>query len=190
MLKVVGELHDNVASHASGVGFSAAQVYNGQKGKRWIEFAVADSGCGMLRNVRQLVPTIASDDDAIKWCLIRGNTTAGERDSWAQRLPEDCLYSPLPSGVTSFSNENHHLGEGLAVLTELITIAAGELWIWSGNCEFTLDEQGRSYYRTADDIQWQGVAIEIKLDVDRALGALATPLADAKLEALAGRLGL
>jgi hypothetical protein len=49
VLKVVGELHDNVASHARGVGFSAAQVYtNRPAGGQRVEFAIADRGCGML----------------------------------------------------------------------------------------------------------------------------------------------
>ena len=41
MTKVIGELHDNVASHADGARFSCAQVYERDE-KRRIEFAIAD----------------------------------------------------------------------------------------------------------------------------------------------------
>lgn len=190
VLKVIGELHDNVPSHASGVGFSAAQVYRSSNGRRWIEFAVADCGRGMLRNVRRTVPSVESDEKAIEWCLVRGNTSAGKRDEWAQRLPDDCMFSPLPRTVPSFFHENNHLGEGLAVLTELIRLVCGQLWIWSGECEFTLDQQGKTACKNADDIRWQGVAIEIELDIDQTQAAMSKQCTDAGLEKLAGRLRL
>lgn len=148
------------------------------------------SGCGMLRNVKRKLPRIESDEQAIKWCLVRGNTTARARDDWAQRLPEDCLFSPLPPSVPSYTDENHHRGEGLAILTELITRVGGEMWIWSGDCEVSLDQEGRMSYRIADGIHWQGVAIEFELDIDRVQAALGESHVEEWLERLAGRLGL
>jgi hypothetical protein len=189
VVSVVVELHDNVASHASGMGFSAAQVYSSAAGRR-IEFAVADSGCGMLRNVKRKLPRTESDEQAIKWCLVRGHTTARGRDDWAQRLPEDCLFSPLPPGMPSYTDENHHRGEGLAILTELIRRVGGEMWIWSGDSEVSLDQEGRMSYRIADDIRWQGVATEFELDIDRVQAALGESHVEEWLERLAGRLGL
>ena len=113
LAKVVGELHDNVASHASGLGFSCAQAYNDAGAKR-IEFALADRGRGMLRNVRELFPEVESHPEAIAWCLKRGNTTArNESDPWAQRLPDDAMVSPFPGNTRPESREDHHIGEGL-----------------------------------------------------------------------------
>ncbi len=96
LTRVVGELHDNIASHAGGAGFSCAQVYSLGDEKR-IEFAVADVGCGMLANVQRIDKHVSEHEKAIEWCLVRGNTTSADPDEWAQRLPPDALCSPYPS---------------------------------------------------------------------------------------------
>lgn len=46
---VVGELHDNIVSHAGGCGFSAAQFY--KTGKRVIQIGLADCGRGLNGSV-------------------------------------------------------------------------------------------------------------------------------------------
>ncbi len=51
--KVVGELHDNIVSHARGLGYSAAQVYTHPR-HREVQIAVADGGHGLLRSVLRL----------------------------------------------------------------------------------------------------------------------------------------
>ena len=71
--RVVGELHDNVASHASGRGFSAAQFY--RQGRSRLEIAIADGGSGFLRNVRRVMPNITTHGAAIEWCLKKGNVS-------------------------------------------------------------------------------------------------------------------
>ncbi|EYF03401.1 hypothetical protein [Chondromyces apiculatus] len=55
--RLIGELHDNVAAHASGRGYSALQVYADRA-----EFAVCDFGCGFLRNVRRVAPDVDSHE--------------------------------------------------------------------------------------------------------------------------------
>ena len=80
--RVLGELHDNVASHARGIGFSAAQQYAGTT----LRFAVVDCGRGMLSNVRLKVPDIQRHVEAIDWCLERGHTTADAVEGFAQYL--------------------------------------------------------------------------------------------------------
>ena len=140
--KVVGELHDNVPSHAAGTGFSAA-VYCTDDSCR-LEFAIADCGCGMLHNV-VAPPSVADHRQAIEWCLKRGNTTARHVDDpWAQRLPADSIGSPYGPSVSTFSSENHHIGEGLFCLTELVRMADGQLWIWTGNAQLTIGPNGRT----------------------------------------------
>lgn len=48
---VVGELHDNIASHAAGAGFSAAQVYRGKR--KVIQIGIVDCGLGLNGSVRR-----------------------------------------------------------------------------------------------------------------------------------------
>jgi hypothetical protein len=130
--KVVGELHDNVASHARGVGFSSAQRYR-RAGGDVIQFAIVDCGIGMLRNVKRVAPSVTTDERAIDWCLQRGNTTAvSDGDDWAQRLPEDSLFSPYPETVRTIAGENHHQGLGLWHLREIVRAAGGSFWVASG----------------------------------------------------------
>ncbi|MEE8451045.1 MAG: hypothetical protein V3R99_03990 [Thermoguttaceae bacterium] len=185
---VVGELHDNVASHAGGVGFSCAQVYDYTTGPT-VEFAIADNGCGMLRNVRNADATIMDDADAIRWCLKEGNTSAPRHSSWAQRLPEDALYNPYPDSVETRSEENNHLGKGLSHLDKLICETGGELWIWSGDGQYVWQPTSKGTIRRSET-SWQGVAIEFSVPVTRKV-IDATPSADVdKYRDLGRRFGI
>lgn len=167
--KVVGELHDNVASHARGTGFSSVQCYDDANGTR-IDFAVADAGCGMFRNVKPKVSAVDNDLKAIEWCLVRGNTTAtGNEDDWEQWLPEDALSNPYPPSVKVRTVEDHHCGEGLWKLQQLIQSWNGSLWIWSGQGCLLHDRSTRRDWTT--DLSWQGVAIEFSIRVQEACEA-------------------
>lgn len=185
--KVVGELHDNVASHARGLGYSCAQVYTGSGDYR-IEFAIADAGCGMLKNVQSVVPEINSACDAIQWCLQKGNTTAQNRkdEEWVQRLPEDARWNPFGDTVAVRSTENHHIGEGLWRLSELVRSVDGNLWIASGDGQYRC-VSGKE--QTAQNrFNWSGVAIEFELTVIPGRGPSLEQ--QQKLERLAERIGL
>lgn len=186
--KVVGEMHDNVASHSRGVGFSSAQRYKGRDGD-FIQFAIVDSGVGMLRNVKKTTPDVSTDEQAIEWCLQRGNTTAAdEGDGWEQRLPDDSLVSPYPQTVRTITGDNHHQGLGLWHLRELVRAAGGSFWLASGagQCRYLAGADAPSY----DSLSpfWQGVAIEVELPVPK--GASENAARRAALEVLAERLGL
>jgi len=184
--KVVGELHDNVASHANGVGFSAAQVYD-DGGSRRIEFAIIDAGCGMLKNVRIVNSMIATDPEAIDWCLKRGNTTAkAATDGWEQRVPEDMAFSPFPQSTNKVTSDNHHLGEGLWTLSELIRITNGSLWILSGAGEYRYLNGRESVQHSS--FTWPGVAIEFELIVPKDSQLHVSRESD--LERLGKRLGI
>lgn len=186
--KVVGEMHDKVASHSRGIGFSSAQRYERGEGDV-IQFAIVDTGVGMLRNVTPVAPAVTTDEGAIDWCLRRGNTTAARKgDGWEQRLPEDSLFSPYPRAVGTVRGDDHHQGLGLWHLQEIVRAAGGCFWVASGA------GQGR-YLAGADrpsydslDPPWHGVAIEVELPVPKVTtGNAARRVA---LEGLAERLGL
>lgn len=185
LAKVVGELHDNVASHASGAGFSCAQVYQDNEGRR-IEFAIADAGCGMLKNVSREYSQIADDRDAIKWCLQKGNTTARQPDNWAQRLPDDSICSPYPDDVDTIRSDDHHVGEGLWQLCELVRGSSGKFVVLSGKGEYLVDAE-KEFVRESC-VAWPGVVVEfeitIPIDTDQAQRQ------SDHLEAIARRIGI
>ncbi len=186
LAKVVGELHDNVASHAGGTGFSCAQVYDQQGAKR-IQFAIADSGRGMRSNVQRLHPDMGTHTEAVQWCLARGHTTVRKiEDPWAQRLPDDAIINPFPTARRASDLENHHVGEGLWKLAELVRGLQGELWVLSGDGQFTL-KNGQERTESCR-VEWHGVAIEFELVVSH--DSRPTPEQQAGIEALAGRIGL
>jgi hypothetical protein len=58
--RVIGELHDNVASHAAGAGYSALQVY---RNPQRLEFAVVDAGVGLLQNVQRVRGGVTRPED-------------------------------------------------------------------------------------------------------------------------------
>lgn len=179
--RVVGELHDNVASHSAGIGFSVAQYY-----RRQLELAIVDNGCGMLHNVSRTSRSIRDDESAIRWCLVRGNTT-GVVDDMAQWLPPDAIASPYPKSVGVRRKENNHLGEGLWQLAELVRETRGELFIWSGNSRGTINESGDRFEPAP---RWPGVAIEVTLPVVDGTAKADMPGSSGRLDALAKRLGI
>lgn len=181
--RVVGELHDNVASHAKGVGFSAAQLFDDR-----VEIAIADAGVGMLRNVQRVRSDLRNDLDAVRWCLEKGNTTAVEVHDLAQWLPEDATGSPFPSGIATTRErvQNHHIGEGLWQLGELVRATRGALLVWSGTAQVLRSE----VEETSDSSRpWQGVAIGLNLPLASDVPGEET-WSKADLEDLARRLGI
>lgn len=158
--RVIGELHDNVASHARGAGFSALQVYQ----ESHIEFAIADCGVGLLQNARTVRRTMQSHAEAIEWAFERGNTSARNPSSMAQRLPADCLVSPFPAGVETRSSENHHKGEGLWQLQRLVSQVGGELTVHTGTATCLLAHTEDAVYGTSE-VDWRGLIVEVTLPV-------------------------
>jgi len=183
IVRVVGELHDNVASHSSGTGFSCAQVFKKTNATQ-LEIAVADNGVGIPRNVRKMQSSL-SDAASLEWAVKRGNTSARSiDDGWAQRLPEDSIVNPFPKGVCVRSKENNHMGEGLWQLSEIVRTLQGELRIASGNGQL-FQNQGSISSRDAS-YNWSGVVISFTLNVQDA--HVTDPAHLAKLESLAARL--
>jgi len=185
---VVGELHDNVVSHAAGAGYSCAQTYK-HGGQRRVEFAVADLGIGMLSNVKKIVPNMESDLEAIKWCLRKGNTTARGIDEWAQRLPDDSMGSPIPGSVFRAGTENHHVGLGLYQLRQLVRLFQGKLWIWSGETQILIQGGERNVLINPAG-NWEGVVVELEVTVPSQSNPGGSGTLSAELEALAKSLGI
>ncbi len=181
--RVVGELHDNVASHASGRGFSAAQYY--QSGRSRLELAIVDHGRGFLRNVRQTMRAEMDDGAAIRWCLQKGNTTWRPR---SHSPAEQTWGDPYMEALDRGESENHHKGWGLALLTELVRATHGRLRIWSGNGVYHLAENGADQIIPAEQV-WDGVAIAVTLFPDQAEKVDLNPLSS-RLTELAKELGL
>jgi hypothetical protein len=184
IVRVVGELHDNVASHSDGVGFSCAQVYSRRDGSREIRIAVADNGVGIRRNVNKIVPGV-SDPAALEWAIQRGNTSArSEIQSWEQRIPEDCVISPFPEASSVRVSDDNHMGEGLWQLSEIVRTMSGGLQLASGHA--ILKQNHASVISAATPYSWQGVVIcyTLKLQDLRQVDSQF----HAKLDALAERL--
>jgi hypothetical protein len=184
--QVVGELHDNVASHAHGRGFSAAQFYLGGGGSPdRLELAVADGGRGFLRNVRAVLPELTSHAEAVRWCLQKGNTSsrgaAPTRDIPSADDRDD------PYAETGSHQRDHHMGWGLWLLHELARSTGGELWLWSGDCSFVLRSNGEEVVERTE-YPWPGVLITLMFypeNADRIRRA-----SSERLESLAKELGL
>lgn len=187
LARIVGELHDNVASHAHGAGFSAAQVY-GRAGDLNVQFSIADTGCGMLENVRRTDDTILSDTDAIFWCMQQGNTTAEPDDFLAQHLPEDAIVSPYPASTPFTSVENHHLGLGLWQLSQIIKFSNATLSVLSGDGIYSDGTEAPQPRIRESPFNWPGVAVEFTITVPR--DGQAAISSDGGFDDLAKRFGI
>lgn len=164
---VVGELHDNVWSHANALAYSMAQrtaVPNTNRNDYFIEFAVVDNGIGFLKELNRAKQKVNSDREAIEWCIREGNSTkhADQLDDWSQRLPEDHVGDNPMGAFATPMPENHHQGLGLTHLIDLIKNYNGELQLCSGSALFQINRTGEESYQNILN-HWQGVAISCKL---------------------------
>jgi hypothetical protein len=168
LCSVVGDLHDNVWSHGQSTGFSMFQRWKKPYSNDDVifEFALADCGLGFLRELKRVgLDRIDSDNDAITWCLQRGNSSKliKKIDDWGQRLPPDMMGNPMPGFGVIKETENHHQGIGLAKLIDLVTSFNGELHLATGNSIYSIDKNGLQYFRLPS-FPWSGVAISCKFD--------------------------
>lgn len=165
---VVGDLHDNVWSHAKSPGISMAQKWCQQE-SNCLEFALADAGYGFLAELERSgvknKTGIVDAEGAIAWCIVRGNSSKiKEEDPWTQRLPEDAMGNPIGPIAKIKTKENNHLGLGLAKLVELVTKFKGQLWLASGDAMLTIDSKGgRKYQRLP--FNWKGVLLSCRFNV-------------------------
>jgi hypothetical protein len=129
-------------------------VYN-EQGKRRLEFAIVDIGCGILTNAHRANIGLEDDNEAITWAFKMGTTSAKKGGDF---LPHD-------PDLACDEQGNHHMGLGLWELHRLIDVTGGTLMIATGN--------GRQRFSNGNwlklpGIGWRGLAIEfeISLDVD------------------------
>jgi hypothetical protein len=150
--KIVGELHDNVASHSRGRGFSAAQVYRDR-----IEYAIADAGCGFFYNARRTAAWPQNDFDGIWWAFVRGNTSAAMQVAG--------LGHQRGLGANELGNcaadGDEHAGWGLDELRSMIDRTNGVLWVASGHAGFTYSGGRWTPYALPEP--WGGVFIEFQV---------------------------
>lgn len=181
---VIGDLHDNVWSHAESPGVSLAQKWNApgtRNREQIIEFALADCGRGFLSELQRagLAQRLGIGDHqaAIGWCIEEGNSSkrrpAG--DDWTQRLPEDYMGNPMGS-FAGIIPSNNHLGLGLAKLVQCVRTYQGKLWITSGTHLLQINSDGTETYIT-NSRPWQGVAIACRFETVR-LRSIAPPPSD------------
>ena|GEM_PF-1624680 len=159
--KVVGELHDNVASHANGRGFCTAQVYGGNR----VELAIADAGCGLRTHAaRALLAKDIDDPKAIVWAFQKG-TTSAKSESWDQK------WSP---GRDETDNRaapgDNHQGLGLWELRSLVTKMKGRLWVATGNAQAYQGPDGEFIQLSSETkprFEWSGLLIEVEIPIGR-----------------------
>lgn len=170
LTQVVGELHDNVWSHGFSTGFSFAQkwaVPGSSPPDHYIEFALADHGKGFLSELKSAgIPGIHSHEDAIKWCILEGNSSkhADLQDGWEQSLPDwHTGGNVFGRGVSVKEKENNHQGLGLYHLVKLINSYKGELLLATGDVCLSLKDGVEDYSRMPTT--WQGVAISCRFRV-------------------------
>lgn len=161
---VVGDLHANVWAHGKASGFSMAQKWktswNPLSNSYSLEFALADSGIGFLREVQNAGLKISTDRDAIEWCIQEGHSTKMVRpvSDWAQRVPVDVINNPLRGVEQTRDTDNHHMGLGLFKLVRFVREFRGFLWLVSGSAGLVL-APGRAPAYIHIVHPWQGVAI-------------------------------
>jgi hypothetical protein len=129
----IGELVDNAVSHgASAIGaFAAAQSYTGRTSKRrGLEFAICDTGIGILEHLRMnpAYRGLQDDQDALAHALRPGVTGTGDKRG---------------NGLADLFNVTDNAGYSLLVLrsgTGLASVAARQ------------HDRRRAYAATADEI--------------------------------------
>ena len=165
LLDVVGEVHDNVWSHGKSTGFSMAQTYTDPElQQRFIEFTLADKGFGFLKEMKRAGKQIDSHQEAIEWCIQKGNSTkhANDEDPWLQRLPFDLIGDNPMGNFGGEVSDNHHQGLGLFHLINLVENFNGELYLISGNVALHIKNKQRTY-RDLMSV-WQGVIISCRFN--------------------------
>lgn len=167
LIRVVGELHDNVWSHGKSTGFSMAQSISVpySEGKdRLIEFALADNGLGFLQELSRAKIVVEDHQSAIEWCIQKGNSSklkVYSENDWTQRLPDDWIGEDPMMGFGGEIPENNHQGLGLAHLIDLVTNYKGELLLCTGDTLFSIDEYGNKKFEKIK-YEWKGVAISCR----------------------------
>lgn len=188
---IVGELHDNVWSHGRDTGFSMSQTNKVRlEDDHYIEFALADIGMGLLKEMRRVGMDVANDQEAIEWCIQKGNSTKlmQDSDAWAQRVPDDLMGgNPFGEGVQTFHNQNNHQGLGLHKLVELVTKYSGELLLGTGSCLLKIDFNGSRNYIYLEN-PWKGVSISCKFRTSSLFEAARAEQISPAIKALADKL--
>jgi len=154
---LVSELLLNATTHSRRHGHHGAKAWMSAQARAatpktaaWIEIAIVDDGCGVLRTLADQLNDRGSAAEAIETAM-----------------------KPMVScnlGIDMTGEETSNQGVGLYVAKDLILSAGGRLQIISDNCLYDSKIPTRSgQYRDLRN-NWRGVAISITMPFDKIYG--------------------
>ncbi len=106
-------------------------------GAKIIQISIYDGGIGIAQRVRNHVPDIGTDEDAVEWALKRGNSTRG---------------SSSPSGL------------GLSLLREFLLVNNGEFRVYCNGIGLRQTREMKGF--TALPVAMQGTLIDLRIRED------------------------
>ena len=180
LVKVIGELFDNVEAHGCSPAFGCAQIYQGQE----IEFALVDYGIGFLEEIKSSRQSgvASSHREAIDWCLQEGTSTKEVEDEWAQQIPHSS------SVEQQTQTGNHHQGLGLYEFQQLAASYNASLYIASGDCVLGMSQGGQREYNEIPE--WRGVALSCSFHVQDLTKAQAGQMTSEETQRIMDRIRL
>lgn len=134
--KAFFELFGNIFTHSESQigGLVCGQVYPKM---RRIQIVFYDGGIGLASRVRETVPSINSDAEAVEWALRRGNST--------------------------LSNHGASRGLGLYLLRQFLRVSEGKFRIYANQSVFEEIKDGSSFQNCAHSIN--GTLIDMRINV-------------------------
>jgi len=134
---IFSELMNNVSDHSKSLvgGYAMAQYY---PTKKKVQFAIADKGCGFLKNIQTKFPEINNEYDAILKALERAVTAS----------------TNIVYGLT------RNMGYGLYTLETILNETKGKMIIISNNTMLKLENCSKKYYKLDSD--WGGTVVAVE----------------------------
>lgn len=123
-----------------GLGVTSCGQY--YKKERKLKLTVVDFGCGIVKNVKEHLKKEISDVRAMQWALETGNSTR-----------TDSMYENIPRGL------------GFGLLSDFVSLNAGELSVFSNSCRAQVI--GNNNYAVSQiRIPFSGTMVNITINCD------------------------
>lgn len=162
---IIGELLLNATSHAklhgnprSKAWVSARVADGGQNKSPTVEIAIVDDGCGILRTLADQLLDYTNHIEALGLAMTE--------------------FKSCNLGVDFTGAQTSNQGVGLWVARDMIVAAGGQLTIITDNCMYDSKKRPRKDRFCMLTGGWQGVAISIKLPIEKVYGLKATQSLD------------